>query len=1279
VLKDAPAESCHLETWYSQTVEQGGRIREKLRNGVEMAMVHIANGLLEHPANDTLRSDLRMGRLTAEQLHGQLLRLIYRLLFLMVTEERNLLSYDTVYRESYSISRLRRLCEVRRAQNSYTDLWRGLWSSFSLFHEENLGKVLHVPPLNGELFDLSRSEALQNATLANAALLKALEEISLYRERPADPRRRVNYSALDIEELGSVYESLLDLHAVIRDVNGASQFAFEEGTSRKTTGSYYTPPELVDELVRTALVPVIEDRLRGAATNADREQRLLAITVCDPACGSGHFLLAAARRLARELAVIRANGDEPTPDQYRRALRDVVAHSIYGVDRNELAVELCRVALWLESHVEGKPLSFLDHRIRFGDGLVGVRDLAILKDGVPEGAWKPVTGDDTAVASEMKRRNKSAQRGQRTLQFGFDEDVRALAADRRDLFCPDDSPAQVRKKKKLLDSIRSNRRMQRDEQAADLWTGAFFADLTEDNLKSGLIPDTEAVRNKIEGHDAGQGVTTALELRARLRFFHWPLEFPEVFAKGGFDVMLCNPPWERIKLQQEEFFSTRDPRIARAPNAAARNALIRKLPSTNPALAAEYQHALHDAEALGRFLRGSTLYPTTSRGDINTYSVFAERLASLARAEGRVGAVLPTGIATDDTNKAFFGGIATSGRLASLFDFENRDAIFTGVHRSYKFCLITMRGTGARASGPAEFGFFLTHAAQLRDQARTFPLLPEDFARINPNTKTCPIFRTRADADLTRRIYERVPVLVNETTGENPWSISFLRMFDMANDAALFRTREQLEADGFDLHGNRFVKAKKVFLPLYEAKMIHQFDHRFGSFEGIEERGNTNLPTPEDTSYGRPEYVALPWYWVAKGEVETALNGWDRKWLIGFRNVTNPTNERTAIFAIAPVSAVGHSMPIAFSTAPPSRIAALVGNLSSLAFDYVARQKVAGVNMSFFYVNQSPVLPPSACSAADLVFIVPRVLELTGTAWDVQPFVDDVWRDADRELRAAIKRQWQENRQATGGQPVRPPDWYTPGENGFPHPPFRWNEERRAKLRAELDAWYARLYGLDERDLRYILDPEDVHGPEFPGETFRVLKKNEIERYGEYRTQRLVLEAWAGIEPERSGDSSGFWQEMQEIAEQAHTFKPKAETWGFFAHSDGPADTGGGVGGFLWFASREQMFDFMKRYLPFWCPGPANSDARGVAAKIREILAESPSLTAEALADLNDALRGYARLEWSGRFGDLLSSDVPFAHEVRCWFRGATRAAGGAPVSREQASSFAERLQEYGI
>jgi hypothetical protein len=1015
------------------------------------------------------------------------------------------LSANPVYIERYSISRLRGLCDHPRAYNGHTDLWAGLWSTFRLFHSEAHGAVLEMPPLNGDLFDLSVSGLLETSRLTNAKLLKAIADVSRYRERPADPQRRVNYSALDVEELGSVYESLLDLEPRFETVSAvACRFAFIEGTKRKTSGAYYTPPELVDELVRTALVTVMEDRLKGAKTADEKERRLLSITVCDPACGSGHFLLAAARRLALEIARLRAQGNEPSPADHRKAMRLVVTNCIYGVDVNKMAVALCRVALWLESHVEGKPLSFLDHRIACGDSLVGMRDLAALAQGVPEGAYKAVTGDDPEVAKELKRRNKEELNGQLRLDFTPQKDMEGMVADRRALFVADDTPTKVREKKKRLDAYRMSRRTLRDREAADLWTAAFFANFKDPKD----VPTTEDVRNRLEERPP-ISLYTARELEARLRFFHWPLEFPEVFERGGFDVVLCNPPWEMLQLQELEFFAARDKRIAHAENASVRDSMIRNLPKTNPGLWAEYQDAMHDMDALRKFLRSSSRYPLTSAGRNNSYSIFAELFTALIRPEGRAGAVLPTGIATDDTNKAFFGELATGGRLASLFDFENREGLFPTVDSRQKFCLLTVRGKADPTSTPAQFAFFLTRTAQLRDQTRSFKLTPADFARINPNTKTCPIFRTSADAELTRKIYERVPVLVNEASRENPWSATFRQgLFNMSTDSGLFRTREQLEGDGFKLSGNQFERRETVYLPLYEAKMIHQFDHRFGSFDGTESRGNSSLPTPSEDDHSNAAFVAQPWYWVEQAEVDQTLSGWSRQWLIGFRDIARSNDERTAIVSLLPRIAVGNNAPLVFASQTAMQLALFVANLDSLPLDYVARQKIAGVHMNFFYVQQFPILPPSAYIPTDYIFIVPRVLELTATAWDVQPFADDVWRDSGVELRAAIDHQWLENLEITGGHPGKSAEHHKPAKGGFPHPPFRWNDERRAQLRAELDAYYARLYGLDERDLRYILDPADIHGPDFPGETFRVLKKNETERYGEYRTQRLVLEAW---------------------------------------------------------------------------------------------------------------------------------------------------------------------------
>jgi len=1343
----APPESCWLERWYQYGIEQGGRVRERLRDGVEEAMNLIANAILRHPKNTAVRECVASGELSARELYEELLRLIYRLLFLMVTEERGLLTSNRVYQDYYSISRLRRLAETRAGRNRHTDLWAGLWSTFSLFTNKDWGQVLEVPPLNGHLFDIKETERLHQTLLANRDFLDALWHLSTYREDRNSPPSHINYAALDTEELGSVYESLLEQEPVFENDHGQPVFRLLHGLERKTTGSYYTPPQLVDELVASALEPVIEARLREARrlasgerrrANGEREegnqeangdsnlsaardlaagdeprgtdlrshaelserrdfrselpdatrrghragqhrgglgkagkhripalpphrpgqpagardtfaagaasgtvppasgrnidgnhqypgqadshapapasaeavggesqstsgtqrsthhspltirhsplathhspfathhspfathhspfatrysqlaeQALLSITVCDPAAGSGHFLLAAARRLGRELAQIRTGEHEPSPADFRQAVRDVIGHSIYGVDKNPLAVELCKVALWLESHAADKPLSFLDHRILLGDSLVGVRDLSVLEKGIPDDAYKPVTGDDKAVAREFKKQNKKERQSpQQWLRFEPETDLGELVRAHRELGrIPDDTPGDIRRKQALYDQLHAKEAYLRDRSAADLWTCAFFASLDDEHADHG-VPRTEHLRAVLEGRNPDPELLAEAGAEAlRLNFFHWPLEFPEVFARGGFDVVLCNPPWERIKLQEQEFFASRDLEIARAPNKAARARLIKNLPAKNPDLWREYAAALHDADALSKFLRASGMYPLTARGDINTYSVFAERFTAIVGPRGRVGAVLPTGIATDDTNKRFFASAATSGRLASLFDFENREGIFPGVHRSYKFSLVTLRGAPPARPEPARFAFFLTRAEQLRDEQRIFPLIPEDFTRLNPNTKTCPIFRTRADAELTRKIYERVPVLINEETGENPWGISFLRMFDMSNDSHLFRTRAQLEAAGYRLVGNRFVRAsgerraasgEDVYLPLYEAKMIHQFDHRYGSFEGLSSRTNVQLPTPTPEHYADPYYVPLPWYWVDGKHVTTQANNWPRMWWLGYRRIVRATDERTAIASLFPPYGAGDILPVIVSAAPASRLACVLANLNRLVLDFVARQKIGGIHLDFHYAKQLPALAPGEYTSVQLTFVVSVVLELTCTAWDVQPFLDDVWREADAGLRRAIERQWEENREATGGHPYDPPEWYTPPKDPCRLPPFKWDEDRRARLRAELDAYYAKLYGLNRKQLRYILDPADLTPKElddildpweevedpldeeayrrraeqstFPGETFRVLKNNELRRCGEYRTRRLVLEAWQRLEKEK--------------------------------------------------------------------------------------------------------------------------------------------------------------------
>lgn len=1072
---------CLLELYYQEGIEQGSRAREKLREGVEKALVVLGNALLQHPDNQALReSASRPG--FAEDFYRQLLQLVYRLLFLLVAEERHLVFpegpdrawREEVYRECYSVSRLRDLCERGVDPGPFCDLWLGLWVTFSLFENGRGANALGVPALNGHLFGPDALPDLRGTRVWNNDLVDAFRHLSLFRDERV--LRRVNYAAIDVEELGSVYESLLDYHPWVGPrLGGGLEFQLLCGTERKSTGSYYTPRELVAELVESVLVPVMEQRLKEAKTKEDKEKAILGMAVCDPASGSGHFLLAAARRMGRELAKVREEQEEPSAEEFRRAVRDVISHCIYAVDVNPLAVDLCKLALWIEAHEAGKPLTFLDHRVKCGDSLVGLFRLSQLEDGIPEGAFEPVFGDDREVARELKKANRShrraRERGEFQLWLGLSYPS-SRAGEHREAMeavvrIPDDTVDSVREKEGIyLRSREPGTPWWRDRVAADLWTAAFFVQLTASGL---TITERDLQTTLAGGLDPAQ-LELVQDLAERLRFFHWELEFPEVFAQGGFDVVLGNPPWEVFQLEEQKFFAQRDPLIAGARNKAERERLIAQLSETNPWLSREFALAKHWVEARNKFLRSSRRFFRTITGKLNSYALFAELGLSLLSKYGRMGMIVPTGIGTDHGCCEFFGYLVEEGRLVSLFDFENRGEggrrLFPAVHVQYRFCLLTI---GAHRREKADFAFFLLKPDHIRDERRRMALGREDLELFNPNTQTCPMFRTRYDYELARKIYERVPVLVNEATGENPWGTSFRQgLFNMSSDSHLFRTREQLLRAGYVLEGNRFVKDGEAWLPLYEAKMMHQFDHRWGTYDGADIRDCT------DEEKRDPTFMVMPRYWVPAQEVEERLGGWGRGWLIAFRDITNATNERTAIFSLLPRVGVGHTAPIIRpGVVEVEHLLCLFANFNMLVYDYVARQKVGGTHMTYFYLQQLPVLPPVSYNAASCAFIVPRCMELLYTSHDLEPFARDL---------------------------------------GISGEPFRWDEERRALLRAELDAYYAHLYGLTRDELHYILDPEDVFGKDFPGETFRVLKENEIRKYGEYRTKRLVLEAWDRLE-----------------------------------------------------------------------------------------------------------------------------------------------------------------------
>lgn len=568
-------------------------------------------------------------------------------------------------------------------------------------------------------------------------------------------------------------------------------------------------------------------------------------------------------------------------------------------------------------------------------------------------------------------------------------------------------------------------------------------------------------------------------LSREYRFFHWQIEFPHIFAvpedgdvdqatgwRGGFHCVLGNPPWERVKLQDQEFFATRRPEIAQARTAAIRQKMIIALATSDDAvdkqLYEDYRAALRHSYGWSQLLRVSGRYPLTGHGDINTYSVFAETGRTIVADRGRVGMVLPTGIATDATTQLFFKDLITSHTLVSLYDFENEDKVFRDVDHRVRFCLWTAAGRSA-PQDRIDLASRLRQVSHIAE--RRYTLTPEDITLLNPNTGTCPVFDYRRNAEITLAIYRQIPVLWGAGTGGNPWNLSFQAMLHMANDSGLFHQRDTLESEGWTLYGNVFERGDGRMLPLIEAKMVHHFDHRFGTYEGqTQAQANVGtLPRLSPEQKDEPHFDVLPRYWVAETEVDKRLGRkmWIRCWLLGWRDICRSSDVRTLISSPLPRTATPDGTLLMLPQRPDA--SCLVANLSAFALDYVVRQKSSGTHLKYFTVRQLPVLPPdfydkdcpwdSGQRLGD--WITYRVLELSYTTHDMAAFAQD---------------------------------------HGDKGPPFRWDEERRFWLRAELDAAYFHLYGLPRDDVDYVMD------------TFRAFRNNDPDRFT--RTKKAILEIY---------------------------------------------------------------------------------------------------------------------------------------------------------------------------
>ena len=1080
---------------------------------------------------------------------------LYRLLFVLYAEDRGLLPVNDPRYDDYGLRRRVRDDVARRTHDGDTfsahaaSYYNHLTTLFTLIDKGDAS--IGLPPYNGGLFASAAAPLLETVRLPDATVAPIIHAMS-HREG-----HFVNYRDMSVQQLGSIYERLLEREPV-RGADGRVAIR-PNAYARKDSGSFYTPQELVDLIVDRTLKPLAEERLKAfedkaAALHGDRRPRaerhadlqkldpaeaVLDLKVLDPAMGSGHFLVTAVDFLSDYIAELIEyvpavpawlDGDYASPlvqrierirhDILQRAAasdwvideaqltdqaiirRMVLKRCIYGVDKNRLTVELAKVSLWLHSFTVGAPLSFLDHHLRAGDSLIGVR----VQDATGELHRLGGLFAGSAIAGA-----EAASAGMQRIEAMSDADV-AEVRESASLFARvEETTADLRG---LLDFVCGWRwlsaGMKQKERAAfevplvealgqnpddayrllaqgptSLATSS--PTLQEESRVQGSVC-TEVSPSPLMGEGRGEGESSSRQplrpspafadmwrdaraVAEREGFLHWEAAFPGVWQhwqsarpEGGFDAVIGNPPWDRIKLQEVEWFATRAPDLALAPTAAARRNGIQRLRDAGDPLAGAFDDAKARADSLGQLVRACGDYPLLGGGDVNLYSLFVERAVRLVKPDGLVGLLTPSGIYADKTAADFFKSMSTGGRLGGLFDFENRKIFFKDIHASFKFCALIVGGE-ARRFDETRCAFFLHDTAEMDDADRCFPLSPSDFARVNPNTGTAPVFRTRRDADITRRIYDRHPVLVDRSGGgaRKAWPVRYATMFHMANDSHLFRTAAQLEGDGFyPVEGNRWKRGEELYLPLYQGRMIRQFDHRANSVKyNPDSTINPYLSvTVTAVEHANPAFSPLTQHWVPGQEVTNNMPG-QLGWTIAYRRIARPTDARTMIVAAVPEVGLSDSI---FILMPEENFSAanaclLIANLNSYCFDFVTRHKMPGTNLSWFIVEQLPVIAPAdydrpfgATTARALVR--DHVLRLTYTAHDVAPFARDL---------------------------------------GYDGPPFPWNDDDRRHLRARLDALYFHLYGLSRDDAGYVLD------------TFPIVRREDERQFGHYRTRDMTL------------------------------------------------------------------------------------------------------------------------------------------------------------------------------
>ncbi len=1071
-------DNCLLESFHKKSRETGVKVGNHLRDQVVEAIEILGNGFAEGLNPDEFQN----GKVKAY--YAEILNIIYRFLFLMFAEQKGWLPVrNTIYARTYSIGALREMAE----RGSYShdeekDLWEGLKITFKLVSDGySFSDGDKINAFGGQLFSTRKISTIIGLQLKNKSLLDAIYMLSYFKLDKLS--NRINYANLAIDELGSVYESLLDYEPKLatenvklgtREIKRGEFYLDNRGTDRKTTGSYYTDSRLVAQLIESALVPVIDNAINDKKSPEDKEKALLGLKVADIACGSGAFLCAAMEKLGERLALIRMGDEErPTDEQLREAKRDVLLNCIYGVDLNPMAIELAKFSLWITASLPDMPLSFLDHKLKCGNSLIGATP-NLIKNGIPEGAYFAVSTDNPEICTEMKKKIRKellqiSKAGEPKVQYGLqfkksdkDEllDLRGRLNSRKQ-----EHSREVDQVEEEYQQLVKLEHKFKEWILADVWTASFFIPKTDHDLKQFPTNATlEAIR---ENQRVDENlIENVLQVSGHYRFFHFHLEFPEVFENGGFDCLLGNPPWETVEFKTQEFFRNSIPEISNISNTSRRVKEILKLKVTNPVLFNEFQLEEYKFEAIKRFLKSSGTFPLTSDGKINLYSKFVEKILYSSKASG---IIVQGDIATGFDTKRIFDFLIQNKLLKRFHHFHNRGNFFD-IHRDTRFALLTI----CPNSPNTEFIFNIISYDELNIPDRKLTLSADEILLINPNTKTAPILRSVKDYYLIKKLY-KYPI-VSRLNQTNPWTINNHRMINGSDDSKHLKVLSEF-GENSRIGALKIEMNSTVFLPVYESKLMWLYDHRFGTYQKV---------TEEQILDSKPRYVNtiekqdLNFEILTKDYLTETLfnekyfNNYKNNWFIIYRNVTGAVNNRTTVATIIPrLPVVLSAYILEFDEIHSStEKACFLANINSFVFDFISRRKIGGSHLSVYVFDQIPIIPPFSYSKICLNEISSRVLKLCYTSNSLRDFAKDLEYFGN---------------------------------------PFLWNDRERFLLQCELDAIYAHLYGLEKDEMDYIL------------ETFPIVKRKDIAKYSSYCTKDTILKlydefTWIRDEMEASKD-----------------------------------------------------------------------------------------------------------------------------------------------------------------